>query len=83
MAKEKQVQQKVKKGAVINRKHNRTINQDIAHHDGKWEDIGHGIRKLRGPGNKTAYIRLEGGKFRSVTRKQVDVAQAPAIAPEV
>lgn len=81
MSKDKSQKVVVKKGAVINRKHNRTIDTSVAKSDPKWEDVGHGIRKLKGPGNKTAYIRLEGGKFRSVTRKQVDVAQAPANAP--
>lgn len=72
----------VKKGAVINRRNNRTINQDVAHSSPKWEDMGGGVLKKRGPGNKTAYITLREGKFVSLTRKQVDVALAPKDAPE-
>lgn len=73
----------VKKGAVINRRNNRTVSQDIAHSTPKWEDIGGGVLKRKGPGNKTAYISLREGKFVSLTRKQVDVALAPKDAPEV
>jgi hypothetical protein len=72
-----------KKGAVINRRNNRTVNQDIAHSSPKWEDVGGGVLKKRGPGNKTAYITLREGKFVSLTRKQVDVALAPKDAPEM
>lgn len=73
----------VKKGAVINRRNNRTVNQDVAHSSPKWQDIGGGVLKRIGPGNKTAYITLREGKFVSLTRKQVDIALAPKDAPEV
>lgn len=73
----------VKKGAVINRRNNRTVNQDVAPSNGKWEDIGGGVRKLRGPGNKTAYITLKGGKWTSISRKVAEVLSAPKDAPEV
>lgn len=75
MAKEKQVQQKVKKGAVINRKHNRTINQDVAHRDPKWEDVGGGVLKLKGSHNHIK--RGVGNKYESV-RKPAQKEQAAA-----
>ncbi len=81
MSKDKSQKVVAKKGRVINRAHNRTIDTSVAKSDPKWEDIGYGIRELKGPGNKTAYIRLEGGKFRSVTRKVVEVTLAPKDAP--
>lgn len=57
---------KVKKGAVINRKRNRTISQDVARCDPKWEDMGGGVLKLKG-GN--AYIkRGTGNKWASVCK---------------
>lgn len=73
----------VKKGAVINRRNNRTVSQDVARGNSKWEDLGGGVLKLRGPGNKTAYISLQGGKWTSLTRKQVDIALAPKATEEV
>jgi len=66
MAKEKQVQQKVKKGAVINRKHNRTVNQDVAHRDPKWEDVGSGVLKLKGSHNHIK--RGQGNVWESVKK---------------
>jgi hypothetical protein len=83
MSKDKSQKVVVKKGAVINRKHNRTVNQDVAHSDPKWESIGHGIFKLKGPNSKTAFVSHKGGKLRSITRKQADVALAPKDAPNV
>jgi hypothetical protein len=38
---------KAKKGMVINRKRNRTVNQDVAHSNPKWEDMGGGVLKLK------------------------------------
>lgn len=65
MAKEV-VKQKVKKGAVINRKRNRTISQDVARCDSKWEDMGAGVLKLKGTNN---YIqRGAGNKWVSVRK---------------
>ena len=37
---------------VINRKHNRTINQDIARKDGRWVELENGQLQLRGSHNK-------------------------------
>ncbi len=67
----------------MDRRHNRsgnrgTINQDKKASDPKWENIGGGILKLKVPmkgknGYKgTNYIRLQGSKFVSVTRKEVN-----------
>lgn len=70
----------VKKGAIINRRNNRTINQDVAHSDPKWVDMGGGVLKHR---KSKSFITLQGGKFVSLTRKQVDIALAPKEAPEV
>lgn len=71
-----------KKGLVVNRRHNRTVSQDVAKSDPKWENVGQGIFKRKGPGNKTAYIGHKGGKLTSLTRKSVEVALAPKDAPE-
>lgn len=39
-----------KKGLVVNRRHNRTINQDVARSHPKWVDIGLGVLKsVNGP----------------------------------
>jgi len=45
-------------------------------------NLGQGIFKRKGPGNKTAYIGHKGGKLTSLTRKSVEVALAPKDAPE-
>ncbi len=74
---------KAKKGCVVNRKHNRTINQDVAQSAPRWEDMGGGILKKRGPGNETAYIKRQGKNFVSLTRKQVDVALAPKATDQI
>ena len=66
-----------KKGVVVNRRYNRTVNHNVAQSSPKWEDMGNGILRRKGPGNKTAYIGMKGGKFVSLTRKAVDVALAP------
>lgn len=66
-----------RKGVVVNRRHNRTVSQDKAVSDPKWDDIGHGILKRKGPGNKTAHISHKGSKFASLSTKEVDVALAP------
>lgn len=64
-----------KKGMVINRKHNRTINQDIAHRDPKWEDMGGGVLKLKGTHNHIK--RGQDNKWESV-RKPATQEQAAA-----
>ncbi len=58
-----------KKGAVVNRRHNRTINQDIAQSNPKWEDVGLGVLKRRGQQN---YAKVGAfGKLVPLTRHQV------------
>ena len=76
MSKDKQPAVKAKNGPVIDRRHNRTIPQGFALREPKWISIGHGIRKLRGPGNQTAYTALRGGKMVSITRKEVQRFEA-------
>jgi hypothetical protein len=77
-------QGKAKKGMVINRKHNRTVNQDVAHSDPKWEDMGHGILKLKGrKGEAPTYVkRGPYGRLLNVTAREVSFALAPKDAPE-
>lgn len=66
----KQVQ--VKKGAVIQRRHNRTIPQDIARSNPKWVDIGLGVLKST---NGPNYARVGAfGKLTPLTRHQVRFA---------
>lgn len=72
-----------KKGVVVNRRHNRTVNQDVAKSDPKWVDVGNGILKRVGKGEKQPHIKLQGTKFTSLTTKSVEVALAPTEAPEV
>ncbi len=58
-----------KKGAVISRRNNRTINQDIAHSNPKWEDVGLGVLKRRGQPN---YVKVGPfGKLVPMNRHQV------------
>lgn len=71
---------KAKKGMVINRKHNRTVDTSRAKFDPKWDDIGHGMRRLKGQGNQTAFIGWKDGKMASL--KRTDVV-ARLLAPEV
>lgn len=76
-----------KKGIVINRRNNRTIDRSVARGNDRlnaktWEDLGRGILRLRGPESHTAYITLRAGKFVSLTRKEVEVLLAPKEAPE-
>lgn len=59
---------KAKKGMVVNRKHNRTIPQDVANADRKWKDIGNGILQLKSDlPTETAFIKMVGNKHRSVS----------------
>lgn len=66
---------KAKKGCVINRKHNRTVSQDIARSDPKWEDMGGGVLKLKGGHNHIQ--RGQDNKWESV-RKPAQKEQAAA-----
>jgi hypothetical protein len=69
MSKGKSEQKVVKKGAVINRRNNRTVNQDIAHSNPKWEDVGLGVLKRRGAPN---YAKVGPfGKLVPMNRHQV------------
>jgi hypothetical protein len=70
MSKNKSEQKVVaKKGCVINRKHNRTINQDIAPSNPKWEDVGLGVLKRKGQPN---YAKVGPfGKLVPMNRHQV------------
>lgn len=77
MSKGKSESKPVKRGVVVNRRHNRTVPQNVQRSNPKWEDVGNGVLQLKGPGNCTAFIRHQGTKFASMTRKQVDVALAP------
>jgi hypothetical protein len=81
MAKDKKSEKVVvsKKGCVINRKHNRTINQDVCHRDPKWEDVGSGVLKLKGSTHN--YIkRGQDNKWESVKKpaQQATVEQKAA-----
>jgi len=82
MSKGKNETKKAKKGMVINRRNNRTINQDVRQSEPKWEHLGNGILKLKATGNKTAYIGRKGRRYVSITRKAVEIALAPKDAPE-
>jgi hypothetical protein len=64
---DKQKAAPVKKGKVIDRKHNHTVPQGIAMRDSKWKDLGGGYLQ-RG----TALVRKAGGKLVSATRREVD-----------
>ena len=62
----------VKKGSVINRKHNRTIDQDKQRSYPKWVDIGMGVLKsVKGPN----YAKVGAfGRLVPLTRHQVRFA---------
>jgi hypothetical protein len=69
MSKNKSEQKVVKKGLIINRRNNRTINQDIAHSNPKWEDVGLGVLKRKGSPN---YAKVGPfGKLVPLNRHQV------------
>lgn len=70
-----------KKGAVVNRKYNRTINQGVAQSAPKWQDMGGGVLKRVG---KPAYVKVGPfGKLVSLTARERDFRLAPKEAPEV
>ncbi len=68
---------KAKKGLVINRRNNRTVDTSRAQHDPKWEHLldGNerytGVRMLKGKGDKTAFIGWKKGIKSSLTRAEV------------
>lgn len=39
MAKDKQKPVPIKKGVIINRRNNRTVNQSVAQHEPKWQHV--------------------------------------------
>jgi len=62
--------------SVINRKRNRTINQDIAQHAPKWEDMGGGILKLKG---ENSFIkRGKGNRWESMRKPPMPVQEQAA-----
>lgn len=76
MGKQEQKSQKkqnaahVKKGRVIDRRHNRTVDQDHHHGPTKYDHVGGGVLVRAGQSHHGPHanpIRLEGGKFRSVS----------------
>lgn len=70
MSKNKSEQKVVaKKGCVINRRNNRTIDQSIARSTPKWEDVGLGVLKRKGSPN---YAKVGPfGKLVPLNRHQV------------
>lgn len=63
-------QKVAKKGLVVNRRYNRTVNQDIAQSAPKWEDIGMGVLKRKGsPFNYAKVGAL--GKLVPLNRHQI------------
>jgi len=78
MKNEKTVQ---KKGSVINRKYNRTINQDVAQSNPKWQDMGHGVLKRIGKPN---YVKVGTcGRLVSLSARERDFRLAPKETPNV
>ena len=65
----------------INRRNNRTINQDVARSAPKWEDMGHGVLKRKGSPN---YVKVGPfGKLVPLTARERDFALAPKETPVV
>ncbi len=71
MSEKKEKAAPVKKGRVIDRRHNRTVPQGFATRDSKWKDLGEGFLQFGGN-----YVRKVGGKLVSATRKEVDAHMA-------
>ena len=84
MSEKKEKSMPVKKGVVVDRKHNRTVPQNIALQDrklrsGEWKDLG-GI--FQSKKNAGVFVRPEGRKLVPVTKKVAEYHMAQVAARE-
>lgn len=88
-SKQKPAPSKAKKGLVIDRRRNRTNPHQVyntATSNGKWEHVGGGVLIRFGSaahGPHSNPIRLEGGKFRSVSYQKETPAEQDKVWAKV
>jgi hypothetical protein len=71
MSNQKEKKIKAKKGSVINRRNNRTVDQSVATTFPKWEDLGEGVmRRFFGPNFSVCKMGTL-GRLVSLTSKEV------------
>lgn len=75
---------KVKRGAVIDRRRNRTVDQSRAASEPKWKHIGHGVLEFIGAnGTQRNRIRPVGrGRYESVSNSGYQISDIPNVVTE-